>query len=151
MDCSPPGSSVHGKSPGKNTGVGCHFLLQGIFWTQGSKLCLLKFLQGNKAVLSHFTQISVSEIPFSTHVARNWAFSIISFPVLIWNEWLPYCDTRVILQREFSKRRRIKTKKEESSTCGPQVCRWLKLDGKWRRRTMGAVSPLEVLGGLGPL
>ena len=23
-------------SPGKNTGVGCHFLLQGIFWTQGS-------------------------------------------------------------------------------------------------------------------
>ena len=25
----PPGSSVHGDSPGKNTGVGCHFLLQG--------------------------------------------------------------------------------------------------------------------------
>ena len=24
MDCSPPGSSVHGNSPGKNTGVGCH-------------------------------------------------------------------------------------------------------------------------------
>ena len=23
MDCSPPGSSVHGDSPGKNTGVGC--------------------------------------------------------------------------------------------------------------------------------
>ena len=32
---SPPGSSVHGDSPGKNTGVGCHFLLQGIFPTQG--------------------------------------------------------------------------------------------------------------------
>ena len=29
MDCSPPGSSVHGDSPGKNTGVGCHSLLQG--------------------------------------------------------------------------------------------------------------------------
>ena len=29
-------------SPGKNTGVGCHFLLlQGVFWTQGSNLCLL--------------------------------------------------------------------------------------------------------------
>ena len=25
MDCSPPGSSVHGIFPGKNTGVGCHF------------------------------------------------------------------------------------------------------------------------------
>ena len=27
--------------PGKNTGVGCHCLLQGIFPTQGSNLCLL--------------------------------------------------------------------------------------------------------------
>ena len=30
MDCSPPGSSVHWDSPGKNTGVGCHALLQGM-------------------------------------------------------------------------------------------------------------------------
>ena len=36
MDCSPPGSSVHGDSPGKNTGGRCHALLQGIFPTQGS-------------------------------------------------------------------------------------------------------------------
>ena len=35
MDCSPLGSSVHGDSPGKNTGVACHALLQGIFPTQG--------------------------------------------------------------------------------------------------------------------
>ena len=35
MDCSRPGSSVHGDSLGKNTGVGCHALLQGIFPTQG--------------------------------------------------------------------------------------------------------------------
>ena len=41
MDCSPPGSSVHGDSPGKNTGVGCHALLQGIFPTQGSNPGLL--------------------------------------------------------------------------------------------------------------
>ena len=34
--CSPPGSSVHEDSPGKNTGVGCHALLQGIFPAQGS-------------------------------------------------------------------------------------------------------------------
>ena len=33
--CSSPGSSVHGDSPGENTGVGCHVLLQGIFPTQG--------------------------------------------------------------------------------------------------------------------
>ena len=37
MDCSPPGSSVHGLSPGKNTGVGCHALLQGIFPNPGIK------------------------------------------------------------------------------------------------------------------
>ena len=43
MDCSPPDSSVHGilqgkdtgVSPGKNPGVACHFLLQGMFPTQG--------------------------------------------------------------------------------------------------------------------
>ena len=36
VDCSLPSSSVHGDSPGKNTGVGCHALLQGLFPTQGS-------------------------------------------------------------------------------------------------------------------
>ena len=36
MDCSPPGSSVHGDSSGKNTAVGCYALLQVIFPTQGS-------------------------------------------------------------------------------------------------------------------
>ena len=35
MDCSLPGSSFHGDSPGKNIGVGFHALLQGIFPTQG--------------------------------------------------------------------------------------------------------------------
>ena len=35
MGCSPPGSSVHGDSPGENTGVGCHALLQDIFLNPG--------------------------------------------------------------------------------------------------------------------
>ena len=43
MGCSPPGSSVHGIL-GKNTGVGCHALLQGIFPTQGSNPRLLQLL-----------------------------------------------------------------------------------------------------------
>ena len=34
IDCSPPGFSAHGKFPGKNTGAGCHFLLQGIFLSE---------------------------------------------------------------------------------------------------------------------
>ena len=41
MDCGLPASSVHGDSPGKNTGVGCHALLQEIFPTQGSNPGLL--------------------------------------------------------------------------------------------------------------
>ena len=46
MDCSPPGSSVHGDSPCKNTGVGCHAIhLQGIFSTQGSNLDVLHYRQ----------------------------------------------------------------------------------------------------------
>ena len=52
MDCSPPGSSVPGDSPGKNTGVGCHLLLQGIFPTQGLNPHLLHW-QVDSLPLSH--------------------------------------------------------------------------------------------------
>ena len=39
--CSPPGSFVHGDSPGKKSGVGCHAFLQEIFPTQGLNSGLL--------------------------------------------------------------------------------------------------------------
>ena len=45
VDCSLPGSSVHGIFPGKNIVVGCHSLLQGIFPTQGSNSCILHLLR----------------------------------------------------------------------------------------------------------
>ena len=38
LDYSPPDSSEHGIFPCKNTGVGCHALLQVLFPTQGSKI-----------------------------------------------------------------------------------------------------------------
>ena len=44
-----PGSPVHADSPSKNTGVGCHVLLQGIFLTQGSNLYLLGLLHWQAA------------------------------------------------------------------------------------------------------
>ena len=45
MDCSPPGRLLcPWDSPGKNTGVGCYALLQGIFLTQGLNPCLLHLL-----------------------------------------------------------------------------------------------------------
>ena len=37
VDSSPQGSSIYGFFPGKNTGAGCHFLLQEIFPTQGTE------------------------------------------------------------------------------------------------------------------
>ena len=52
MDCSPPSSSAHGDSPGKNTGVVCHALLQGILPNQGSN-----------PGLPHCRQILYHELP----------------------------------------------------------------------------------------
>ena len=45
-------------SPGKNTGVGCHFLLQGIFLTQVSNLSLLCLLHWQQ-ILDHCTNWEV--------------------------------------------------------------------------------------------
>ena len=58
-DCSPPGFSVHGDSPCKNSGVGSHALLQEIFPTWGSiwglqhcrQILYLLSHQGNPGIL----------------------------------------------------------------------------------------------------
>ena len=50
IDGNPPGSPRPRDSPGKNTGVGCHFLLQGIFPNQRSNSYLL---QVDSLPLSH--------------------------------------------------------------------------------------------------
>ena len=44
MDCKPARLLCPWDTPGKNTGVGCHSLLHGIFPTQGLKLHLLNLL-----------------------------------------------------------------------------------------------------------
>ena len=54
LDYSLPGSSANGIFQARNTGVGCHFLLQGIFPTQGSHsnlLCLLHWRVASKEVI----------------------------------------------------------------------------------------------------
>ena len=56
IDYSTPGSSVHGISQEKKTGVGCHFFLQGIFPIQGLNWHLLHCRQ----VLYHW---ATSEAP----------------------------------------------------------------------------------------
>ena len=52
MDYSPPGSSVHGDSPGSNTDGGGHSLLQGLFLTQGLNSHLLSLLHWQVGSLS---------------------------------------------------------------------------------------------------
>ena len=49
MDCSPPG---------KNTGVGCHFIFQGIFLTQGSNWCLLHLLHWQADSLNDIANVT---------------------------------------------------------------------------------------------
>ena len=51
-------------SPGKNTGVSCHFLFQGIFPTQGSNSCLLHWLMG-PLPLNHLESPGIGYIPES--------------------------------------------------------------------------------------
>ena len=63
-DCSPPGSSL---SMGKRTGVGCHFLLQGIFSKQALNLLLLHW-QADSLPLRHQ---SVKDLLLGDYVVRN--------------------------------------------------------------------------------
>ena len=69
MDSSPPGSSVHGDSLGKNTGAGCHAMpCPGIFPTQGqishsvSSTLTGRFFTSSARAHSHFPE-TVSSLP----------------------------------------------------------------------------------------
>ena len=58
MDCKPGRLLYPCNFPGKNTGVGCHFLLQVLFLSQGSNLCLLHCRQ----ILYHLSHKGSSNI-----------------------------------------------------------------------------------------
>ena len=67
MDYSPSSSSVHGDSPGKNTRVGCHALLQGICPTQGSN----PGLPHCRWILYHLSHI-IQLKSFKDHSGWDW-------------------------------------------------------------------------------
>ena len=77
VDCSLLGSSVHGNSPGKNTGVGCHALLQGIFPTERSNPCLLCLLHCRQILYCWTTR----EAPSATYMLPNPRISFLHPPV----------------------------------------------------------------------
>ena len=78
LDCSLPGSSVHGDSPSKNTGADCYALLQWILPAQGSNPGGLPNLQ------AHSLPSKPPGKPISDYTAlkvftREW----LQFPVLL--------------------------------------------------------------------
>ena len=62
--CSPTRLLRPWDSPGKSTGVCCHALLQGIFPTQGSNPCLLRW-QAGSSLLSHLESPPLSFPPLN--------------------------------------------------------------------------------------
>ena len=84
VDCSLPVSSVHGDSPVKNTEMGCHDLLQGIFpaqgWNPGLQHCK-RILYQLSYQGSQNTGVSRVAVPFSQGI----------FPAQGWNPGLLHC------------------------------------------------------------
>ena len=82
MGCSPPGSCPWDLL-GKNTWVGCHFLLQRIFLTQGLKACLLPC----RWILYHWT----------TGEAQVFCDFPLSFRILLWASLSTCCSSSFFL------------------------------------------------------
>ena len=76
--CLTPCNSMHGSPPGRNTGVGGHFLLQGIFLTQGLNLCLLCW-QVDSLPLSHQGNPYVGLVPSLWGSGTEWSGDQISY------------------------------------------------------------------------
>ena len=84
----PTGFSVHADSPGKNTGVSCHALLQGIFSTQGSNPGLLhcrRILYHLSHPESPYLQPRDNLIVASSHQS-NFKNSLVSSDQSTWDE-----------------------------------------------------------------
>ena len=108
MDCSPPGSSTD--FSGKNTGVACHFLLQGIFPTQGSNLRVLSLLHCRQILLS----LSHLECP-----RGQWTWAKISLQAGTFHPRLQrplLCFTTTRLQTTFQ----IKLKEQQGVLVSPR-------------------------------
>ena len=71
MDCSLPGSSVHGDIPGKNAGVGCHALLQGIFPTKGWNPRLLHLQVGSLLLVPPEKPLFCTQCQYCVCVSPN--------------------------------------------------------------------------------
>ena len=99
VDCSRPGSSVHEVFPGKDTRVGCHSLLQGIFPTQGSNPAFLYWQAGflpsepqGSPSLTLGLQISILPLRtfFTLTVTWRWLSTLQSWLATLHNSLKPH-------------------------------------------------------------
>ena len=143
-------------SPGKNTEVGCHFLLQGIFLTQGSNLCLLHCRQ----ILYHWVTGKALETSNSASLKLNSSFhSIFTF----WSRTVKkaehrridafelWCWRRLLRVPWTARRSNQSILKEISSVCsleGLMLKLKLQYFGHLMRRVDSLVRTL-MLGGIG--
>ena len=84
MDCIPPGSSVHEILQAR-VGVGCHFLLQGIFPIQGSNPCLLH----SRQIFYHCATWEEKFYPCSPFKENLLGHTIIRLPLIFDNTQSP--------------------------------------------------------------
>ena len=104
-------------SPGKNTGVGCHFLLQGIFLTRELNLRLL-YWQADSLLLSHLGNpkkkkkkecsedtphtVRAPTLPILSVVAIITTICICEKHARLQSQGTPQADTRLLLSDCFS-------------------------------------------------
>ena len=77
IDYSLPGVTCPRGRPGKNTGVGCHFILQGIFLPQGQSPCFLNVLYWHvdSSPLCHLASSPLTSIRASVETSGTWSLS----------------------------------------------------------------------------
>ena len=103
LACQAPRTPWH--FPSKNTRVGCHFLLQGIFLTQGSILSLLHFLPSvqfsSVQLLSHvrlFVTPWTAEHQASLSITNSWSsFKLTSIESMMPSNHLILCRPLLLL------------------------------------------------------
>ena len=97
MDCSPPGSSVHGDSPGKNTGVGFHALLQGS--SQPRDQTQVSIIAGEFFTVDSLPsepQGKPSEPPPKRYSPFGWSLK----PIALWKQQFPLLSEKVFLENK---------------------------------------------------
>ena len=82
MDCSPPGSSVHGILQGKNIGVGCHFYWGGLIGLGFPARC-------NRKIQTNFL-VSPIDRYIDTHTYTRIYIFILKYIFIFIYTWLSY-------------------------------------------------------------